>query len=124
LTTVHGERYPAGSNGFTLIEVLVVLVILGILGTVVVMSVGGLTDRGQETVGDVDRDEIHTAEEAYFGEPTEPDAPRSAYGFEQQLVPKYLKTTSSTHDVCVNPTKRRYVIVDQGASCPGPMTKG
>ena len=120
---MHGDRRPTASDGFTLIEVLVVLVILGILATVVVLSVGGLADRGQESAGEIDEDEIRTAEEAYFGEPTQPDEPRSLYGFEQQLVPNYLKTTSSTYDVCVNPTKGRYVIVDQDASCPGAMTK-
>ena len=39
-------------KGFTLIELLIVIVILGVLSTVVVLSVGGITDKGKKVVAE------------------------------------------------------------------------
>ena len=44
------ERKPGMNQGFTLVEVLIVIVILSVLATVVVMSVRGVTDQGEESV--------------------------------------------------------------------------
>ena len=53
-------------EGFTLIELLIVIVILGILATVVVFSVRGITDDGQENACDTDVRTVEVAIEAYY----------------------------------------------------------
>ena len=55
-------------DGFTLIEMLIVVVVLGILATLVVFSVRGITDRGQETACNQDARILATAVEAYFSQ--------------------------------------------------------
>ena len=42
-------------KGFTLIELLIVIAILGILSTIVVLSVRGITDRGQSSACSTDK---------------------------------------------------------------------
>ncbi|MGE0306732.1 MAG: type II secretion system protein [Acidimicrobiia bacterium] len=53
-------------EGFTLIELLIVIVILGILATVVVFSVRGITDQGQDNACDASVKTVEVALEAYF----------------------------------------------------------
>ncbi|MDJ0768639.1 MAG: type II secretion system protein [Ilumatobacter sp.] len=53
-------------EGFTLIELLIVIVILGILATVVVFSVRGITDDGQDNACQTDERTLSVAVEAYF----------------------------------------------------------
>ena len=55
-------------EGFTLIELLIVIVILGILATVVVFSVRGITDQGQESACDADAKTVEVALEAYYAQ--------------------------------------------------------
>lgn len=55
-------------EGFTLVELLIVIVILGILAAVVVFAVGGITDRGQENACKVGRRTLETAVEAYYAD--------------------------------------------------------
>ncbi len=55
-------------EGFTLIELLIVIVILGILATVVVFSVRGITDQGQDNACDTDVRTVEVALEAYFAQ--------------------------------------------------------
>jgi prepilin-type N-terminal cleavage/methylation domain-containing protein len=55
-------------DGFTLIEVLIVIVVLGILTTLVVFSVRGIKDRGQSTACNQDARILATAVEAYFSQ--------------------------------------------------------
>ena len=50
--------------GFTLIELLIVIAILGILSTIVVLSVRGITDRGQSSACSSDKKALETAYEA------------------------------------------------------------
>ena len=54
--------------GFTLIELLVVIVILGILAAVVVFSVRGITDRGDDSACQATRTAILTGAEANFAQ--------------------------------------------------------
>lgn len=53
-------------GGFTLVELLIVIVILGVLATVVVASVEGITDRGEQASCDDDQRILRTAVESYF----------------------------------------------------------
>jgi prepilin-type N-terminal cleavage/methylation domain-containing protein len=45
----HQHRTDRADRGFTMLEILIVIVILGILATVVVFSVRGITDRGEQS---------------------------------------------------------------------------
>ena len=55
-------------EGFTLIELLIVIVILGILATVVVFSVRGITDQGQDSACAADAKTVEVALEAYYAQ--------------------------------------------------------
>ncbi len=55
-------------DGFTLVELLVVVVIMGVLATVSVLGVRGLTDRGQESACESDRRVMEVAVETWFAD--------------------------------------------------------
>ena len=55
-------------NGFSLIELLLVIVILGILTTVVALSVSGMTSEAEESACLADRRTLEKASEAYFAQ--------------------------------------------------------
>ena len=50
-------------RGFTLIELLIVIAILGVLNTIVVLSVRGITDKGQSSAGSSDKKTLEVAYE-------------------------------------------------------------
>lgn len=66
-------------NGFTLVELLIVIVILGILATVTVFAVRGITDRGKANACKADQKTLQVALEAFYSQngsttiPTEAD---------------------------------------------------
>jgi prepilin-type N-terminal cleavage/methylation domain-containing protein len=55
-------------QGFTLVELLIVIVILGILATVTVFAVRGITDQGQTSACSADKKTLQVAVEAYFAQ--------------------------------------------------------
>lgn len=55
-------------EGFTLVELLIVIVILGILSTVTVFAVRGITNQGNTNACSADRRTLQTAVEAYFAQ--------------------------------------------------------
>lgn len=55
-------------RGFTLIELLIVIIILGVLAAVVVFSVRGITDNGEEAACQTEIRTVETAVEAYYAE--------------------------------------------------------
>src|SRR3990172_9330866 len=59
------DRLRKDERGFTLIELLIVIVILGILAGVVIFSVGGITDTGEQSACKTDLKTIEVAVEAY-----------------------------------------------------------
>ena len=69
-------------EGFTLVELLIVIVILGILATVVVFAVRGITDQGETNACAVGERTIQTAVEAYWANSN----PHSFPGSEADLL--------------------------------------
>ncbi len=63
-----GLEHQEEDEGFTLVELLVVVVIMGVLATVSVLGVRGLTDRGQESACESDRRVIEVAIETWFAD--------------------------------------------------------
>ncbi|NYI46633.1 general secretion pathway protein G [Nocardioides aromaticivorans] len=55
-------------RGFTLIELLIVIIILGILAAVVVFSVRGISDNGEEAACKTEIRTVETAVEAAYAE--------------------------------------------------------
>ena len=62
---VRPQPKKNSDKGFTLIELLIVIVILGVLSTVVVLSVGGITDKGKSASCTSDYNSLATAVESY-----------------------------------------------------------
>lgn len=62
-------------EGFTLVELLIVIVILGILATIVVFAVRGITDQGQENACKATAKTYEVAIEAYYAKNGTTDHP-------------------------------------------------
>ena len=101
-------------EGFTLVELLVVIVILGILAGVVVFAVNGITDRGQDSACKTDRNTIAVAQEAHFASPEEDGG--GQYVDEGGLVSSgFLAEASSLHDTAATGGGTNYSITPVGA---------
>jgi len=60
------QRRRQVDDGFTLIEIMVVILILGLLATIVVQSLRGATDRAKRTKAEADIAELKTALDRYY----------------------------------------------------------
>jgi len=78
-------------SGFTLIELLIVIVILGVLAAVVVFSVRGINDRGNESACRANLATTETAIEAFVANDPDGDYPASLAA----LIPDYLRSDPS-----------------------------
>jgi general secretion pathway protein G len=63
VTTVRRRKLE---EGFTLIEIMVVILILGLLATIVVQSLRGATDKAKRTKAEADISELKTALDRYY----------------------------------------------------------
>lgn len=93
-------RLDAGreDDGFTLVELLIVVVILGVLAGIVVFAVGGVTDRGEAAACEADRKSIQVAQEAHFAQT------RSYSNGFGGLVPRFLAEPSTKHATATTTT--------------------
>ena len=98
-----GLRRLGGKRGFTLIELLIVMVILAILAGIVIISVGGVIGRGQETAYNGAKEQVEAAVTDYIAR-TFGDLPTTGGN---ESGPITLKDTSSMAgpfqviDICV-----------------------
>ncbi|MDQ3757258.1 MAG: prepilin-type N-terminal cleavage/methylation domain-containing protein [Actinomycetota bacterium] len=87
-------------EGFTLVELLIVIVILGILAAVVVFAVGGISDRGTKSACKSDLKSVEVAVETYYAKtptsPKYPDGTTSAARLDTLVAAKLLKAPPST----------------------------
>ena len=91
-------------DGFTLIELLIVIVILGILAGIVVVAVGGISDRGQASACKADKKTLEVAEEANF-------AKNGSYVAEATLVSNgFLRSLSTNYDVATTGLPTSYTL--------------
>ncbi len=113
LSTAHDSDRP---DGFTLVELLIVIVVLGILTTVVVASVSGIVDRGEEATCEGDLRTLSTAAESYFaqvGGDVIPATGVDADRYERTLMnqglvrePSELYDINDDGQVVISPTSR------------------
>jgi prepilin-type N-terminal cleavage/methylation domain-containing protein len=100
------DRGPHGGDGFTLVEVLIVIVILGILATVTVFAVRSITDQGEAAACGTDARVLSTSAEVYLAENNVASIPPTGAGpdrFEQTLVDDgLLKEVSGYYDLDAN----------------------
>ena len=61
---MKSRRY--NQDGFTLIEIMVVILILGLLATIVVQSLRGAADKAKRTKAQADMAELKTALDRYY----------------------------------------------------------
>jgi prepilin-type N-terminal cleavage/methylation domain-containing protein len=100
------------SQGFTLVEILIVIVIVGVLATVVVYAVAGVTDKGQTSACAAEHETIIGAEEARSAE-------LGTYGTMAELVSTgRLRSQSILFTVAVNGAGNAYTLAGIGA-CVG-----
>ena len=98
-------------DGFTLVELLIVIVVLGILAVVTVFAVRGITDRGAENACSVEFDNLTKAQELHR-------ALNGTYVDEATLVSSGTITTeSSMYDITA--TGDSYQVVSAG-ECAAP----
>ena len=108
-------RRRGAESGFTLIELLVVIVILGILAGVVVFSVGGINDKGEDAALATDARTLRTAQEAYF-------AKFGTYAADEATLVQegFLAGPSDSHDIrLVDENGKTTFAITCNASTPG-----
>jgi prepilin-type N-terminal cleavage/methylation domain-containing protein len=89
-------------EGFSLIELLLVIVILGILATIVVLAVGGMRSDAEDSACLADRRTLEKAGEAYFAQAPAESIPATGAvePYEQTLVDEgFLRNTSQYYDL-------------------------
>lgn len=102
-------------DGFTLVELLIVIVILGILAGVVVFAVRGINQRGQTQACKTDKNTLAVAEEAYYASK---EGGNGSYGSESELATKgFLATQSDLHDISLSGGKYT-IAAEAGSPCP------
>lgn len=107
------EQTSKRDQGFTLVELLVVITIMGVLSTVSVFAVRGITDKGQQSACDSDKRVLEVAVETWFADGTAATAGTLS---EQALVTaNLLRAQSDLYNVSADGT----VTATAGGLCVG-----
>lgn len=102
---------PTRDDGFTLVELLIVIVILGVLSTVTTFAVRGISDRAEESACATEFDVLVTAQEAHR-------ARSGAFGDEAELVAGGMLTgPSERFTVATADGGTSYTITPDGDGC-------
>jgi general secretion pathway protein G len=102
---MHGQSHFSRdrNEGFTLVEILIVIVILGVLATVTVLAMRGTTSQAEEKSCANEAKTLYTSIEAYFVDHSGRTIPESGVGddrYEQTLVDaEILNSVSSNYDI-------------------------
>ncbi len=107
----------SNSEGFSLIELLVVVALLGVLAAITVFTVRGTAQSGEERACDADGRTVEQAADLYLAQNQVATIPATGTGpnqFEQTLVDaELLKTTSTFFDLAADGT-----VTSSGEPCP------
>lgn len=102
-------RRRRGEDGFTLVELLIVIVVLGILAAIVVIAVAGITNRGQSEACNSDESSLETAEESAFAQD------KTYYSESDLVTKKFLRKESTLHNIAPDPTYAEgYTVIGVG----------
>ena len=104
-------------QGFTLVELLIVIVILGILATIVVFAVRGITDQGQESSCKATAKTYEVAIEAYYAQYGGAVNPSGAQLQAAELIREY----DGTHVAVNAATDPSSVVVGTSGKCTSAM---
>ena len=101
------DKRQQDEEGFTLVELLVVIVILGILAAIVVFAVGGITDKGTNTAKATDVSSLQAAEEAQFAafKPVPAQQAPLYIGMAALESGGFLRTGSTYNAICLSPAQ-------------------
>jgi len=117
LRSIHWRKNSDHQEGFTLVELLVVIVILGILAAIVVFAVTGITGNGQKSACQTDAKTVEAAEEAAFAQ-TQSTTGTGAYQSMANLVSNgFLHSASTLWNVSPAAPTTSYTLTPLG-SCP------
>jgi prepilin-type N-terminal cleavage/methylation domain-containing protein len=111
-----GRGHHPNDEGFTLVELLVVIIVLGVLATITVLAVRGITEQGEVSAQATDKRTLVTAEEAHL-------TLHDTYATEAVLVSAgLLSEPSEQHDIDVEAGGVGYRIVPEGTGTTVPST--
>jgi prepilin-type N-terminal cleavage/methylation domain-containing protein len=113
------ERHArVDDDGFTLLELLIVIVILGMLSTVTVFAVRGITDQGEQSSCAAELTNLTKAEEHHY-------ILHGSYAAEADLVSnQMIVSDSSMYDVAVAADQTYTIAPAPGSSCTATSTGG
>jgi prepilin-type N-terminal cleavage/methylation domain-containing protein len=114
---IHWRKNSDHQEGFTLVELLVVIVILGILAAIVVFAVTGITGNGQKSACSVDAKTIQAAEEAAYAQQQTSTAQAVYLSMNALQTGGFLHSTSGLWQISTA-TSTGYTLVGQG-NCQG-----
>lgn len=124
--------YKTKQQGFTIVELLIVIVVIGILAALVITTFTGIQQKARDTERTTDIKAIHGQVEAYYASkgyyPTRTNLNNSGWrttnmkGLDQEAL-KDPKGSSYDTAATVSATQYRYdVLTTAGASCEGDET--